>query len=116
MVFVDNYNKKFGRMIMCHIIADTDEELYTMIDKISVKRKWKHNDHFNICINKKRLAIENGAVEILTLELAKIWYLKKMRKKRKIKNVLLSEDLKNIRENPNYFEEEKQRIRKKENE
>ena len=39
-VYVDDMKAKFGRMIMCHMIADTDEELHTMASKIGVKLKW----------------------------------------------------------------------------
>lgn len=54
MVYVDNMNAPFGDMIMCHMIADSSEELLAMADKIGVKRKWlqypgtKH-EHFDIC-------------------------------------------------------------------
>lgn len=39
-VYIDSYNAKFGRMIMCHMMADSLEELYEMVDKIGVNRKW----------------------------------------------------------------------------
>lgn len=69
-IYVDNMNAKFGRMIMCHLIADSDQELHDMADKIGVQRKWhqkppksKHS-HYDIALVKKKLAIENGAIEI----------------------------------------------------
>jgi hypothetical protein len=64
MVYIDSYNAQLGRMKMCHMIADTEKELYEMVDKIGVKRKWKHNDYYDICLSKKKLAIENGAIEL----------------------------------------------------
>lgn len=39
MVYVDNFESSYGRMIMCHMIADTKEELLEMVDKIGVARK-----------------------------------------------------------------------------
>ena len=39
-VYVDNMKAQFGRMIMCHMVADTDEELHAMAAKIGVQRKW----------------------------------------------------------------------------
>ncbi len=59
MVYVDNMNARFGNMIMCHMIADTTEELLQMVDKIGVKRKWlqypgTYQEHFDICLAKKK--------------------------------------------------------------
>lgn len=69
MVYIDNYNAPYGRMKMCHLIADTTEELLQMVDKIGVQRKWiqypnTYNEHFDICLSKKQKAIEFGAKEI----------------------------------------------------
>ncbi len=69
MVYVDNFNAKFGRMTMCHVVADTTNELLDMMDKIGVQRKWiqypnTYNEHFDICLSKKKKAIEFGAKEI----------------------------------------------------
>lgn len=69
MVYVDNMEAPFGRMIMCHMFADTHEELIAMVDKIKVQRKWiqyegTYKEHFDICKGKKKLAIENGAKEV----------------------------------------------------
>jgi Protein of unknown function (DUF4031) len=75
MVYVDNYNAKYGRMIMCHLTADNLEELFKMVDKIGVNRKWFQRTrfpHFDICLAKKELAIKNGAVEVTPKEIVKI--------------------------------------------
>lgn len=77
MVYVDNMAAPFGRMFMCHMIADTQKELFEMVDKISVKRKWVQDyntprEHFDICLSKKKLAIKLGAKEITMRELATI--------------------------------------------
>lgn len=75
MVYIDNFNAPFGRMIMCHLVADTTEELLAMVDKIGVQRKWiqypnTYNEHFDICLGKKKKAIELGAKEITFREYA----------------------------------------------
>lgn len=62
---------------MCHMIADTTDELLLMVDKISVQRKWIQNEgtykeHFDICAAKKSKAILLGAKEITMRELATI--------------------------------------------
>lgn len=74
-VYVDNMRATFGTMIMCHMIADSTEELIAMADKIGVKRCWLQNpgsykEHFDICASKRRLAVDAGAIEITQRELA----------------------------------------------
>lgn len=69
MVYIDNYNAGFQGMVMCHMVADTTEELLAMVDTIGVQRKWiqylgTYNEHFDICLAKKALALKAGAVEI----------------------------------------------------
>lgn len=76
-VYVDNFKGKFGRMIMCHMIADSQEELLEMADKIGVQRKWVQDygtprEHFDICMSKRKKAVELGALEINMRELARI--------------------------------------------
>ena len=68
-VYVDDMNAKYGRMIMNHMIADSDEELHAMADTIGVDRKWhqappKHRSHYDIALVKKELAIAAGAIQI----------------------------------------------------
>lgn len=63
-VYVDDMRANFGRMIMCHMIADTDQELRAMADKIGVAQRWHQGDHFDISISRRILALQSGAVEI----------------------------------------------------
>lgn len=77
MVYVDGMNAKFRNMTMCHMMADSHEELVAMADKIGVKRKWiqyegLYSEHFDICLSKKKLAIENGAIEVGWREIGKL--------------------------------------------
>lgn len=67
-VYVDDMEAPFGNMIMCHMIADTDEELRAMADKIGVAQRWHQGDHFDIALSKKKLAIKFGAIEITQRE------------------------------------------------
>lgn len=76
-VYVDDMRAPFGRMIMCHMVADTDVELHWMARRIGVARKWfQHPDtpkrHYDICLSKRKLAVQFGAVEITRRELAAI--------------------------------------------
>ncbi|MBK3798668.1 DUF4031 domain-containing protein [Azospirillum brasilense] len=68
-VYVDDMKATFGRMKMCHLIADTTAELLAMVDRIGVQRKWiQHPDtpeeHFDIALGKRDAAIAAGAVPI----------------------------------------------------
>ena len=68
---------KFGRMIFCHMVADSPEELLEMVDLIGVKRKWIQNkntwrEHFDITVGKKKLAVKAGAMEVSMMELGRI--------------------------------------------
>lgn len=75
MVYVDTYNARYGRMIMCYMMADSEEELLAMADTIGMNRKWLQParsgrpSHFDVCKTKKQLAIENGAIEVSPREL-----------------------------------------------
>lgn len=69
-VYVDDMEAPFGRMIMCHMIADTTEELLAMARKIGVNVKWiqhagiPHREHFDIALSKKAQALLHGAIAI----------------------------------------------------
>ena len=67
-VYVDDVRHNFGRMVMCHMWADTLDELLVMADRIGVARKWLQQPpkaswvHFDIALSKKTLALAAGAV------------------------------------------------------
>ena len=81
-VYVDNMNAKVGRMIMCHMMADTTEELLTMADKIGVDRKWIQHagtpkEHFDVAKVSRAKAVAAGAIEITMKEMGKFYISKK---------------------------------------
>lgn len=75
-VYVDDVRHRFGPMIMCHMWADSLDELLAMVDRIGVARKWIQGHptlstgkargaswvHFDIAASKKALAIRHGAM------------------------------------------------------
>jgi hypothetical protein len=63
-VYVDNMRAPFGRLIMCHMIADSEGELHAMADAIGVARKWYQGDHYDICLSKRAKAVSLGGIEI----------------------------------------------------
>ena len=81
-VYVDDMVASFGRMKMCHMMAETTAELLAMADRIGVARKWlqkpgTHMEHFDIAMSKRRLAVAAGAVEVTRRDLGML-----MRKRR----------------------------------
>lgn len=75
-VYVDDPIWPFGRMMMCHMVADSTEELLAMADRIGVARKWIQypgtpKEHFDICRSKRALAIKAGAIEVSSRELCR---------------------------------------------
>lgn len=66
-VYVDQPRWRLGRMHMCHMMADTEEELHEMADKIGLKREWFQPHatlaHYDICKTKRALALKHGAIE-----------------------------------------------------
>jgi hypothetical protein len=85
MVYVDDMQAGFGKMKMCHMIADSHEELVQMADKIGVQRRWiqkagTYAEHFDICLSKRALAVHNCAVQISTFDLGRILRGRKVRR------------------------------------
>lgn len=68
-VYVDDMRARYGRMIMCHMIADTDEELHAMAARIGVRRKWHQGDHYDVCLAMRATAVQAGAREITRRQL-----------------------------------------------
>lgn len=68
MVYVDSAFLPYRRMLMCHMLADSVEELHAMADKIGVARRHFQADastpHYDICKSKRARAVQHGAVEV----------------------------------------------------
>lgn len=67
-VYVDSMRARYGRMVMCHMFADTTAELLAMADQIGVARRWLQHagtwkEHFDIALSKRALAVKAGAIE-----------------------------------------------------
>lgn len=69
-VYVDDMRAPFRGMVMCHMVADTLEELHAMADRIGMQRRWYQGPpvtawpHYDIALTKRALAVAAGAVEI----------------------------------------------------
>lgn len=68
-VYVDRARNAYGRMVMCHMIADTPAELHAMADHIGVQRRWYQTPpkasfwHYDIAQSKRALAVAAGAID-----------------------------------------------------
>ena len=78
-VYIDFARNNFRGMIMCHMLADTIEELHAMADKLGLKRQWFQSGnipHYDLSLSKRREAIKHG-VQILDgkqiIQLIKKW-------------------------------------------
>lgn len=67
-VYVDDMFASYGRMKMCHLIADTLPELLATVDRIGVHRRWlqhpERDYHFDIAKVKRDKALVLGVVPI----------------------------------------------------
>lgn len=68
-VYIDQARNSFGRMIMCHMIADTPDELHAMAGRIGLVRRWFQAPpkasfwHYDIALSRRALAVAAGAIE-----------------------------------------------------
>lgn len=83
-VYVDDAQARLGRMVMCHMLADSLDELHTMADRIGISRRWfqgppKHSPHYDISLSKRKQAVARGAREVTSRELVEIMGRKRKR-------------------------------------
>ena len=77
-VYVDDMRAPFGRMIMCHMGADTLVELHRMAGMLGIQRKWFQCPpkaswpHYDISLGKRGLAVKYGAVEITQRQMVSV--------------------------------------------
>lgn len=76
-VYVDDMQAPFGRMKMCHMLADSTAELLAMADRIGVQRKWiqkqgQPDEHFDIALSRRSAALTLGAQLVTSRELVAV--------------------------------------------
>lgn len=71
-VYVDQSKHKLGRMVMCHMAADSLEELHQMATQLGVSRWFQDKPgapHYDICKKNRARAIQSGATEVSSRDL-----------------------------------------------
>lgn len=72
-VYVDNARIPYGRMLMSHLLADTEDELLAMADRIRLNRRHYQKNgrwpHFDVCAAYRERAIAAGAIPVTRREL-----------------------------------------------
>lgn len=68
-VYVDNMRAPFRGMVMCHMVADTDDELHAMADRLGLSRRSHQkpgtpHSHYDINMETRARALRLGALEI----------------------------------------------------
>lgn len=64
-VYLDTARNRLGRMIMCHMIADTPSELHGMAEFIGLKREWFQLlsfPHYDVSLSRKEIAVGRGVI------------------------------------------------------
>lgn len=66
-VYVDAPRHPLGQMIMCHMAADSLDELHAMAERLGLRRHFQDQPgrpHYDICKKNRARAIAAGAVEV----------------------------------------------------
>ncbi|WP_118136710.1 DUF4031 domain-containing protein [Oceanicella sp. SM1341] len=81
-VYVDDMRARVGRFTLCHMLADSTEELLAMatligLDAGRIQKPGTYQEHFDISRSRRRLALRAGAVEIDRVYLGRLLRLRR---------------------------------------
>lgn len=76
-VYVDDVRHRYGRMVMCHMTADTLDELHAFASRLGLRRRWfqgppyHRHAHYDLCQQYRERAVRLGAVTVSRREMAR---------------------------------------------
>jgi hypothetical protein len=68
-VYVDRAFLKFGRLVCCHMIADSPAELHATAELIGLLRRWYQTPprasfwHYDVSMGMRTAAVAHGAID-----------------------------------------------------
>jgi hypothetical protein len=86
-VYVDDSRNPFGNMFMCHMMADSLEELHKFAKKVGLKRQYFQSSrfpHYDLCLSKRALALRLGATSCTTRDLVRRYRVHHWEKDRRV--------------------------------
>lgn len=60
-----------GWTLWCHMIADSEEELHAIAERMGMRREWYQGDHYDLRPEGRATALRLGAQEMPTREMAR---------------------------------------------
>lgn len=60
-----------GQALWCHMIADSEDELHAMAERVGLRREWYQGDHYDLHPETRTRALKYGALEMSTREMAR---------------------------------------------
>jgi hypothetical protein len=76
-VYVDEAKYPYGRMLMCHMVADTNAELLRMaeaigVDKRHIQKAGTAYEHFDVSKGARAKAVNLGAIEVSSRDIGRM--------------------------------------------
>lgn len=75
MVYVDGMRLPYRGMVMCHLVADSLDELHDFAAKLGLQKRYfqdKSLPHYDVSLSKREKAVKLGAKEVSAKEVARI--------------------------------------------
>ena len=82
-IYVDSASIPYGRMKMCHLMADSHEELTDMATTLGLSAHIQHagqpGEHLDVSLSKRRQAIKLGALPVRSRDLVEVVRAKRLK-------------------------------------